>query len=98
MIELRGLPAAERVEQGARDLWAGTRSLEALWLAAAASRARDSGLELPPNTEIPPNAELELYRLLRDRSDDAYARYGALRRELDSFLAALEARTERSRR
>ena len=38
------------------------------------------------------DAELQLYRLLREEDGDAYSRYNALVRELVSFCQALEQR------
>jgi hypothetical protein len=74
-----GLPGAENVERGVRDLNAGRRTVEALLVAAAATRLREE-------------PERALYALL-GAEPDPYYRYNALRRELDSFLAALESRS-----
>ncbi len=41
---------------------------------------------------LPDRPELALYAALGAECDDPYFRYNALRRELDSFLTALEAR------
>lgn len=97
--ELSGLPGAARVERGLADLQSGRRSLEALWLAAAATRLRSLELPVPPSDRLPAEPELALYAALRDQCDDCddpYYRYNALREELDSFLAALEARVRRA--
>lgn len=50
-----------------------------------------------PATGAPPAAEPErqLYHLLREEGGDAYSRYNALRRELDSFIRAFEAQHSR---
>lgn len=96
MIDLEGLPGADRVERGRHDLASRRWTADAWWLAAAASRLRALGVELPPITP-PREPELALYEALGDESDDPYARYNALRRELTSFLWALEARVERRR-
>lgn len=97
MIDLAGLPAADRVERGLRDLARGRWSADAWWLAAAATRLRELGVELP---EIAPETEpeLALYAALGAEADDPYFRYNALRDELSSFLSALEARVERPAR
>lgn len=97
MPELDGLPGAERIARGLVDLQRGRRSLEALWMAAAAGRLRSLGLPVPAPARLPAEPELALYEALHDECDDPYYRYNALRAELDSFLAALEARVERSR-
>jgi hypothetical protein len=91
MIDLDGLPGAERVEAGRRDLACGRWSIDAWLLAAAATRLRELGIELPP-VEPPREPELSLYEALCAEGGDAYFRYNALRGELASFISALEAR------
>jgi hypothetical protein len=88
MPDLRGLPAAELVEQGLEDLAAGRESVAALVVAAAGARLRRLGLPVPAGIE---EAELRLYRVL-ERGDpwSAYSRYNALLREVVSFARALE--------
>lgn len=77
-------------------IWPTARSAEALTLAIASGRLRRSGLELPSESSLPSERELALYALLVARGEeDPYARYDGLRRELDSFLEALEARSRR---
>lgn len=95
MIDLEGLPAADRVERGRRDLERGRWSVDAWWLAAATTRLRELGVELP---ELAPEREpeLALYEALGAECDDPYFRYNAMRGELSSFLSALEARVERA--
>lgn len=92
--DLRSLPGAQRVERGLADLQHGRHSVEALWLAAASRRLRALGLPVPAPALIPAEPELALYAALEAETDDPYYRYNALRAELDSFLAALEARIE----
>jgi hypothetical protein len=91
MIDLDGLPGAERVEAGRRDLAAGRWTPDAWLLAVAATRLRELGVELPP-VAPPREPELALYEALRAEEGDAYFRYNALRGELASFISALEAR------
>jgi len=98
MPDLRGLPGAERVEKGLRDLEQGLSTEEALLLEAASGRLRDLGLPVPELEPAEEDPELRLYALLQTCSDDAYNRYNALRRELDSFVSALEMRLRRSAR
>jgi len=93
--DIEGLPGAERVARGLRDLAARRPSVEALLLAAAATRLRDLGLPIPERGRLPREPELALYKALEELTDDPYYRYNALRRELDSFMAALE--TKRAR-
>ena len=91
MTDLTGLPAAERILQGLRDLEAGVSTTNALLVAVAASRLRALGLPVP--MKVPTEPDLAMYESLRDHpSGDPYYRYNALRRELDSFISCLERR------
>lgn len=95
MIEIEGLPGASLVRRGLADLDERRLSAEALTVAIAATRLRRLGLDVPADSPLPPDRELALYAALAGE-DDAYARYNSLRRELDSFLEALEARRRRA--
>jgi hypothetical protein len=95
--DLHGLPGAERVQRGLADLQHGRRSIEALWLAAAATRLRFLGLPVPTAAHLPGEPEIALYEALGAESDDPYYLYNAWRAELNSFLVALEARVGRAR-
>ena len=48
---------------------------------------------MPDPVLLETEPELKLYEALQAESDDAYYRFNALRRELDSFLSALEKRS-----
>lgn len=97
MADLDGLPGETLVRQGLEDLSRDRLTVEALTLAIASDRLRSCGLAIPPEPDLPDEPELALYGLLRaSRVDDAYSRYNSLRRELDSFLAALEGRRRRA--
>jgi addiction module HigA family antidote len=98
MIDLDGLPGAPRVERGRRDLARGRWTVDAWWLAAARTRLRALGVDLPLEIEPPRPPELALYEALAAEGEDPYFRYNALRAELASFLSALEARVERENR
>ncbi len=52
-----------------------------------------AGLISESDASAVPDAELQLYRLLRQEGGDAYSRYNALLRELVSFEQALDVRT-----
>lgn len=91
---LTGLPGADRIARGVEDARRGDWTVDALLVALAPTRLAALGVRLLD--ELPDDPELRLYRALED-SDDPYARYNALRRELDSFLAALESRRRRER-
>lgn len=96
MGDFDGLPGGERLERGVRDLRLGRRSPEALLVASAVTRLRELGVDVPAGTAVPAAPELALYAALGEECDDPYFRYNALRRELDSFVAALERRRYRS--
>jgi hypothetical protein len=94
---MRGLPGAARLRQGLADFQSGQTTIDACLVGIARTRLRRSGV-LPANvTRVLPDAELCLYRLLRLRAGDAYARYNALVRELVSFEQALDLRYRKHR-
>lgn len=91
------LPGAELVREGLADLEAGRCTAAACLVRIGYSRLKRAGLIPHPvssslravgSTE--PDAELQLYRLLRQQGGDAYSRYNALVRELVSFEQALD--------
>ncbi len=91
MLELGGLPGAWLVERALADLERGELTPEALTLSLARTRLARLGVELPARVPLPPDPELALYESLgRQGVADPYFRYNALRRELGSFLEALE--------
>lgn len=93
---LEGLPGADWIRRGLDDARAGRWTAEALAVAVAPTRPRNLGLDLP--AELPEHPELALHALLqREGCEDAYGRYDALLRELDSFMEALEGRRRRER-
>ncbi|HUH05805.1 MAG TPA: hypothetical protein VML75_27640 [Kofleriaceae bacterium] len=86
---LDGLPGAELVVPGLRDLAAGRETVPALLVAIAAARLRRQNLPVADHQFE--DAELRLYRLLcREEPAGAYERYNALLRRLISFAHALE--------
>ena len=96
MDDLEALPGAELVRRGLEDLSRKTLSAEALTLAIASTRLRGLGIDLPEEGTFPDDRELALYaRLCADGADDPYLRFNAMKRELDSFVEALEARRRR---
>ena len=92
MVDLDGLPGAEMIARGIRDLARGERTVEAFTVAVAARRLAELGLPLPSREHLPAEPELRLYEQLCVRSDDPFVRYRALLAELDSFVSSLEAR------
>src|SRR6266487_3529934 len=84
-----GLPGADLIEAGLRDLREGRESVSALLVAIGAPRLRNIGIDVPPKPcECP---EHRLYNLLaEDDSDSAHSRYNALVRRLVSYEHAAE--------
>lgn len=94
--ELRDLPGSELVERGLSDLQAGNLTPEGLLLAPATMRLRKLGVMVPESALDIQEPEIALYHALgqrlANRSEDPYNRYNSWRRELDSFVSALEHR------
>ena len=91
--DLQDLPGSTLVARGLDDARAGRTSVESLLVATAAPRL--TALGLTPALRVA-DAELRLYALLGDTGEgDPYSRYNALKRELASFVRALEARLAR---
>ncbi len=85
---MRGLPGADLVEQGLRDLAAGVESVEALLVSIGAPRLSALGLDVPAPLPAP---EHRLYERLRaEQGDAAHGIYNALIRRLVSFERAAE--------
>jgi hypothetical protein len=83
-----GLPGAELVEKGLRDLARGEESAEAMLLSMASVRLQGAGIELPTVVRHP---EQRLYLLLVGlHGAGAHSQYNALRRRLQSFMRAAE--------
>lgn len=86
---MNGLPGAELIDAGLRDLRDGRETVEALLVAIGAPRLRRLGLALPEN--LPRHPERRLYDLLaQDDSDSAHSRYNAFVRRLVSYEQAAE--------
>jgi hypothetical protein len=96
-VDTTGLPGADLVEQGLRDVAAGRESEAALLVLIGAPRLRRLGLVVsapPPEWSAAPHdpsPEHRLYALLaRSDADSAHSRYNALIRTLVSFERAGE--------
>ncbi|MBX3270459.1 MAG: hypothetical protein KF729_09375 [Sandaracinaceae bacterium] len=92
-LDLDALPGGALVRAGLAARARAEVTSAALVVSLAATRLAALGVELADvGEDWPRETELALYlALCRDPSvDDAFARYNALRRELDSFLAAAE--------
>jgi hypothetical protein len=89
---IAGLPGETLVREGLADCQAGRCTIAACLIAIARPRLAGAGL-LPTAVAMGMmELELQLYRLLRGQSGDAYSRYNALMRELVSFEYALDHR------
>lgn len=95
--DLEGLPGAQLIVSGLRDLSAGVHTAKACLVLCATIRLRDLGLPLPEDLSLPEEPEMMLYKILGQEHEDPYYRYNSMRQELDSFLAALQGRLSRLR-
>ena len=89
---LTGLPGEDIVRAGLADVDAGRCTIPACLVAIGSPRLRRAGLIRSESPALQTEAELQLYRLLRQAGGDAYSRYNALLRELVSFEQALDRR------
>jgi len=95
-VDLSDLPGAALVERGLADARCGRRTVESLLVATAAPRLAALGLDPSRAAGTIADPELSLYALLGESGvADPYSRYNALKRELASFVHALEHRIER---
>ena len=84
----QGLPGADLVKQGLKDLACGEETVPSLLVSIGAYRMRLAGLDIPEGIE---DSEHRLYRMLgREHGNDAHSQYNALIRRLVSFERALE--------
>jgi hypothetical protein len=85
--QFNGLPGAELVAEGLRDLAADRETVASLLVAIGGPRLRSLGIAVPAMGPLP---EHRLYALLaRDEPDSAHSRYNALVARLVSFERAL---------
>lgn len=83
-----GLPGADLIEEGLRDLSLGRETVPALLVSIGAPRLRKSGFRIDHPI---PSAEHRLYELLQQSDpDSAHSRYNALLRRLVSFERAIQ--------
>jgi hypothetical protein len=92
--ELDGLPGAELVLAGMKEIHSAEPTECALLVLIAAPRLKRLGLEVPERHDIPRPYEHQLYALLeRTHGEAAYSRYNSLIRRLVSFSQSLENQT-----
>jgi hypothetical protein len=92
-MEFSGIPGADLITAGIRDLDEGRETVASLLVTIGAPRLRRIGLELPKERlkDLSDYPEHRLYNLLaKDDSDSAHSRYNALIRKLVSFERAAE--------
>ena len=89
---LTGLPGEALMREGLADWAAGRRTIPACLVAIGSGRLHRAGLIPRPAPLEVPDAEHQLYQLLRQAGGDAYSRYNSLLRELISFEQALDFR------
>jgi len=89
--DFRQLPGAELILEGMDDLERNVDSVPALLVSIGAPRLRRLGVPVLPESALPQDPELRLYRLLcRDGDSGAHSRFNALIRRLVSFERCLE--------
>ncbi|HEV2319333.1 MAG TPA: hypothetical protein VGV18_06255 [Verrucomicrobiae bacterium] len=93
---ISGLPGESLVRQGLGDVQAGRRTAAACLVSIASPRLSRAGLLSNIQSQLQPEPELSLYRLLRSEGGDAYSRYNAMVRELVSFEYALDFRLSKN--
>lgn len=93
-MDTTGLPGADLIEQGLRDICASRESEAALLVEIGAPRLRRLGLDVPASlthTDATVRPQHRLYALLaRSNPSSAHSRYNALIRTLVSFERAGE--------
>jgi hypothetical protein len=83
-----GLPGADLIREGIRDLARGVESIPALLVSIGAPRLRRIGIAVPDPILTP---ERRLYELLHhDHPERAHSRFNALVRRLVSFERSAE--------
>jgi len=94
---MHGLPGEPLIRQGLADIAERRRTIASCLVDVCRSRLARAGLLPPDSPPAQPEPEIALYELLRGEpgEGDAYSRYNALLRELDSFASALDQRLAR---
>lgn len=86
-----GLPGAEIIQKGLKDLEANLETSEAFLVAMARTKLKKMSVNVPIQAFDIEDAELKLYISLGD-SQNAYREYNALRNRLGRFERALQSR------
>jgi hypothetical protein len=96
-LDWSDLPLGQAMKQGLYDVEHGIESVEAQLVWIGRYRMMDVGFIVPPPPTSTTSAEERLYFLLGETEAEPYGRYNSLKRQLTSFLRALDqvARQER---
>jgi hypothetical protein len=89
-LDWSDLPLGEAMKQGLHDVEHGIESVEAQLVWIGRYRMMDVGLVVPLPPPSPISAEERLYYLLGETEAEPYGRYNSLKRQLTSFLRALD--------
>ena len=90
---MEGLPGAEIVQSGLRDIADGKISKEACLVAMVAPHLHRKGIDTHGIALLIPEPERTLYALLCRDTGDAYSHYNALKRRIVSFTRTLASRS-----
>ena len=94
-----GLPGADLIIKGLRDLAARKESAASFLVRIASPKLRRCGVAVQVTSQEALEADHALYFLLaQEHGNEAHGRYNALLRELVSFERALEQRVSRAAR
>lgn len=89
-LDWSDLPLGEAMKKGLDDVQHGVESVEAQLVWIGRYRMMDVGFIVPPPPPSEISAEERLYYLLGETEADPYGRYNSLKRQLTSFLRALD--------
>ena len=89
-LDWSDLPLGEAMKQGLHDVEHGIESVEAQLVWIGRYRMMDVGFIVPPPPTSTTSAEERLYFLLGETEAEPYGRYNSLKRQLTSFLRALD--------
>ena len=92
---LNNLPGEELIRPGLHDFLAKRITVESLLVAIVSNRLRKYGILHCQDTELPAEAELQLYAMLAKKYDDPYTQYRAYNGRMTKFENALDHRFSR---
>jgi hypothetical protein len=92
---LNDLPGEELIRPGLDDFLAKRITVESLLVAIVSNRLRKYGILHCKDSELPAEAELQLYSILAKQYDDPYTQYRAYNGRMTKFENALDHRFSR---